>query len=96
MLALAFEGITSFSSAPLKWITWLGGLISLGAIVTGGWALFIKLFTDTAIPGWASIVVPIYFLGGLQMLSLGIIGGYLAKIYSETKRRPRFIIEKAL
>jgi len=96
MLALAFEGITSFSSAPLKWITWLGGLISLGAIITGGWALFIKLFTDTAIPGWASIVVPIYFLGGLQMLSLGIIGGYLAKIYSETKRRPRFIIEKSL
>jgi len=96
MVALAFEGITSFSSAPLKWITWLGGIISLSAIITGIWALFIKLFTDTAIPGWASIVVPIYFLGGLQMLSLGIIGGYLAKVYSETKRRPRFIIEKIL
>lgn len=96
MFTLAFDGITSFSSTPLKWITWLGGIISFGAMMTGGWALFIKLFTDTAIPGWASIVVPIYFLGGLQMLSLGIIGGYLAKIYAETKRRPRFIIEKTL
>lgn len=96
MLALAFEGITSFSSVPLKFITWLGGIISFSAMLTGVWALFIKIFTDTAIPGWASIVVPIYFLGGLQMLSLGIIGGYLAKIYSETKRRPRFIIEKSL
>ncbi len=96
MIALAFDGITSFSSVPLKWITWLGGLISFAAMLTGAWALIIKLFTDAAIPGWTSIVVPVYFLGGLQMLSLGIIGGYLAKIYSETKHRPRFIIEKTL
>lgn len=96
MLSLALEGITSFSSVPLKWITWLGGIISLVSIMTGLWALFIKIFTNTAIPGWASIVIPIYFLGGIQMLSLGIIGGYLSKIYSEAKRRPRFIIEKTL
>lgn len=96
MIALAVDGITSFSSVPLKWITWLGGFISLAAMITGIWALCIKLFTETAIPGWTSIVVPVYFLGGIQMLSLGVIGGYMSKIYAETKKRPRFIIEKIL
>jgi len=52
------------------------------------------LFTEVAIPGWASTVLPIYFLGGIQLLCLGIIGEYLAKIYTETKRRPRYVIEK--
>lgn len=96
MISLAIDGITSFSSVPLKWITWLGGVISIIAMTTGIWALCIKVFSNTAVPGWASIVIPIYFLGGIQMLSLGIIGGYMSKIYSETKRRPRFIIEKSL
>lgn len=96
MIALAFEGITSFSTAPLRLITWLGVCISMASMATGIWALFVKLHTGTAIPGWASTVVPLYFLGGIQMLSLGIIGGYLAKIYSESKRRPRFLIEKTL
>jgi multidrug efflux pump subunit AcrB len=58
------------------------------------WAIVARLFSDTAIPGWASTVVPIYFLGGIQLLATGVIGEYLAKIYAETKRRPRFIIEK--
>jgi len=96
MLALAFDGITSFSSVPLAWITRLGILICLASALVGTWVLGVRLFTDRAVPGWASIVLPIYFLGGLQMLSLGVIGGYLAKIYAETKQRPRFIIEEHL
>ena len=94
MLALAWQGITSFSDVPLKFITGLGLLVSLISFAVTIWAIWIKLFTEVAIPGWASTVLPIYFLGGIQLLCLGIIGEYLAKIYTETKRRPRYIIEK--
>lgn len=96
MLSLAFAGIFSFSTAPLHWITVMGGTLSIASLAIGIWALTIKLTTDLAIPGWASTVVPQYFLGGLQLLSLGIIGGYLSRVYSETKQRPRFIIESVI
>jgi glycosyltransferase involved in cell wall biosynthesis len=94
MLSLAWQGITSFSDLPLRFITGLGLLVSLISFVVTVWAAWIRLFTEKAIPGWASTVLPIYFLGGIQLLCLGIIGEYLAKIYTETKRRPRYIIEK--
>jgi glycosyltransferase involved in cell wall biosynthesis len=94
MLSLAWQGITSFSDVPLQVITGLGLLVSLISFAVTIWAIWIKLFTEGAIPGWASTVLPIYFLGGIQLLCLGIIGEYLAKIYTETKRRPRYIIEK--
>jgi len=58
--------------------------------------VFGTLVLKAAIPGWASTVVPVYFLGGIQLLSTGILGEYVAKIYLETKRRPRFFIEKTL
>ena len=93
MLALALQGITSFSAMPLRMITVLGLVVSLGTFVVTLWALFVWLFTNRAIPGWTSTVVPIYFLGGIQLLSLGVIGEYLAKIYMETKRRPRYLVE---
>lgn len=96
MLSLAFQGITSFSTAPLRWISLLGVMVSLGSIGVTLWSLYIKLFTYNALPGWASTVVPIYFLGGVQLLCLGIIAEYLAKIFSEIKQRPRYIIEKKL
>jgi glycosyltransferase involved in cell wall biosynthesis len=94
MLSLAWQGITSFSDVPLQVITGLGLLVSLISFSVTIWAVWIRLFTEEAIPGWASTVLPIYFLGGIQLLCLGIIGEYLAKIYTETKRRPRYIIEK--
>lgn len=94
MLNLAMQGIFAFSTVPLQWITVMGALVSLASLGFGIWALFIKFMTDLALPGWTSIVVPIYFLGGLQLLALGIIGGYLSRIYAEAKQRPRFIIEK--
>jgi glycosyltransferase involved in cell wall biosynthesis len=96
MLALAFDGVTSFSSRPLQWSTRIGAVVSVGSLALGLWALFVRLFTDKAVPGWASTVIPLYFLGGVQMLFLGVIGGYISRIYTETKRRPRFIIEKTL
>lgn len=96
MLALAFEGILAFSTIPLQVIFLAGIAISLIAGGLAGWALGVRLLTDASVPGWASIVIPMYFLGGLQMLALGIMGGYLARIYAETKKRPRFIIDKML
>lgn len=93
MLALAWQGITSFSTTPLRMITGLGFLISGGSIVFSAWALGVRLFTDQAIPGWASTVIPIYLIGGIQLLSLGVIGEYLGKVYTETKGRPRYFVE---
>ena len=74
MLALAWQGITSFTAYPLRLITGVGALISLGSLGLAGWALVMRLFTNQALPGWASVVIPMYFLGGLQLLSLGVIG----------------------
>lgn len=96
MLAFAWQGITSFSVLPLRCITGIGLLVSLFSFVISAWAISVRLFTQDAIPGWASTVLPIYFLGGIQLLCLGIMGEYLAKVYSETKRRPRYVIEKTI
>ncbi|GGY24893.1 glycosyltransferase family 2 protein [Pseudoduganella albidiflava] len=93
MLALAWEGVTSFTASPLRLITGAGVLVSLGSLLLTAWALGIRLFTHEAVPGWASGVIPMYLLGGVQLLSLGIIGEYLAKVYESTKKRPRFHVE---
>jgi glycosyltransferase involved in cell wall biosynthesis len=91
MIALAANGIFSFSAVPLHWITFLGFLAALGSLGAGFWALAVR-----ALPGWASTVIPMYFLGGVQLLAIGIIGSYVSRVYAETKRRPRFIIEKSI
>jgi polyisoprenyl-phosphate glycosyltransferase len=93
MLSLAWQGVTSFSAAPLRAITASGLVISAGTFVVAGWALWTRLFTEGAVPGWASTVIPLYFLGGVQLLCIGIIGEYLAKIYMEVKGRPAFLVE---
>lgn len=93
MLSLAWEGITSFSAVPLRMIAALGLIIFLGSLAMSAWVLWVRLFSSDVVPGWASSVLPMYFLGGVQLLSIGIVGEYVAKIYMETKRRPRFIIE---
>jgi glycosyltransferase involved in cell wall biosynthesis len=92
MLRLAFDGITSFSAAPLRWVSFLGVLIFVASLGMAAWVLGIRIFTLRAVPGWASSVIPIYFLGGIQLLCLGVIGEYVAKGYIESKRRPRFLI----
>lgn len=94
MLALAVDGITSFSAAPLRLIALLGILIFLFTLVLSGWVLWLSLVKGTALPGWASSVLPIYLLGGIQLLSIGVVGEYVAKVYKEAKRRPRFFIDK--
>jgi len=96
MVALAVNGITSFSDLPLKLISLLGMFVSLFSFGMAAWALVTRFVNPAAVPGWASVVIPLYMLGGIQLLCLGVIGQYLAKIYSEAKSRPRFIIEKSL
>ncbi|MDQ2639161.1 MAG: glycosyltransferase family 2 protein [Pseudomonadota bacterium] len=96
MISLAWEGITSFSVAPVRLVAALGFFIAMGSLAVTVWALLVKLATDSAIPGWASTVVPMYFLGGIQILCLGVIGEYVGKIYLESKRRPRYSVEKRL
>ncbi len=94
MLGFAWNGITSFSVTPLRFITAIGFILFISTFFLTIYSLWIALFTDEAVPGWASTVLPIYFLGGVQMLSIGIIGEYIGKIYLEIKARPRYIIEK--
>ena len=89
MISFALDGITSFSVKPLKLISNLGILISVLSILGLLYAL-ISYFAGWAVPGWTATVCSIWLLGGLQMLCLGVVGGYIGKIYSEVKARPRF------
>ena len=91
MLALAFDGITSLSIKPIRIITGLGVFISLVAFALILYAL-VSYFTGNVVSGWASSLIVTCFLGGIQLICLGVIGEYVGKIYMETKARPRFII----
>jgi glycosyltransferase involved in cell wall biosynthesis len=94
MMGLAIDGITSFSAVPLRVISVLGLLTSLLALAISIWVLVVALTNPSAVPGWASTVLPITFIGGVQILSIGVLGEYIGKIYMETKRRPRFIVDR--
>ena len=96
MLALAIEGVTSFSTRPLRIITILGLFMSALAMALTVWAVTASVVFQATIPGWASTVIPIYIVCGVQLLSLGVIGEYIGKIYLETKRRPRFHVSESL
>ena len=91
MIAIAVDGITSLSVRPISIITGAGCVVSLIGFVGIIWAI-ITAILGNAVPGWASIVCIVCFLGGIQLLSLGVIGEYIGKIYLESKHRPRYII----
>ncbi len=95
MLSLAWEGITSLSTKPIKLITRLGMIIFFVSMIMLIYAV-IRFFLGVTVTGWASLVVSIWAIGGLQMMAIGIIGEYIGKIYLESKRRPRFIVETFL
>ena len=96
MVALAIEGVTSFTNRPLRLITMLGCATALLSLALTVWALCVTLIFKAAIPGWASVVIPVYLVCGVQLLCLGVIGEYVGKIYLETKRRPRFHVTEML
>ena len=91
MLNFAWDGITSFSIKPLRLICSLGFLILIASIIIIIYSIYRKL-TGNTVSGWTFLSISIWFIGGLQMISIGIIGEYIGKIYSETKQRPRYII----
>lgn len=94
MVSFAITGITSFSVKPLRISIIFGLVLSVVAIVYMIYALYIGLFTDKAIEGWTSVIVSVLFIGGLQLLMLGIIGEYLGKLFIENKKRPNYIIDQ--
>jgi polyisoprenyl-phosphate glycosyltransferase len=96
MLAFALEGVTSFSTAPLRAITLFGLCVSVVSFAGGIWTLWERLVNHAGVPGWASTLVPLFFLGGIQLLSLGVIGEYVAKTYIESKGRPRYFIDRQI
>lgn len=93
MLSFAFDGITSFSINPIRMISSLGVIACVFAVAMAIYAIVQKFMGHTD-AGWASIMCSIWFIGGLQLLSIGLIGEYIGKMYKEVKRRPRYIIEK--
>jgi glycosyltransferase involved in cell wall biosynthesis len=96
MVKLALDGITSFSTVPLQIITLFGFIVFAGSMMISAWVLWVVFFTNRAVPGWASTVLPMYFLGGIQLLCLGVVGEYLGRIYGEVKSRPRYFIDQTI
>jgi hypothetical protein len=86
--------MTSFSILPLRIFSMLGLLVFFIAIALGGWALYSAIWGVGTVPGWASTVVPIYLLGGLQLLAIGVAGEYIGKIFIESKGRPLYQVER--
>ena len=95
MLALAFNGISSFSVKPITMILGLGFFIVCVSVLAAVYAL-ISYFTGHVVQGWTSLILSIWFLGGIQLLAIGLVGQYIGKIYIEVKHRPRYNIEKVL
>ncbi|MGN1019833.1 MAG: glycosyltransferase family 2 protein [Aristaeellaceae bacterium] len=95
MLAFAFDGITSFSVKPMRMILNLGAVVFVISLLMLLWALIAHV-TGSSVAGWTSLMGSIWLIGGIQLLSLGVIGEYVGKIYSETKARPRYIIGEVL
>ena len=92
MLSFAFDGITSFSVTPIRMISTLGAVVCVISVLMAIYTLYEKFIGNTD-AGWASLMMSIWFIGGVQLLSIGLIGEYIGKMYKEVKRRPRYIIE---
>ncbi|MVO98714.1 glycosyltransferase family 2 protein [Paenibacillus lutrae] len=95
MVSFALDGITSFSVKPIRLVTLTGFLFSIFSVFAGVYAIISKLM-GTAVSGWTSLILSVWFIGGVQLLALGLIGEYIGKIYREVKHRPLYLIEKTL
>src|SRR3712207_5029498 len=96
LFRFAFDGITSFTTVPLRVWTYVGGLISLRAIVAAVYFAIRTLLFGTDLPGFPSLIVSIMFFSGVQLLSLGIIGEYIGRIFAEVKRRPLYVVAERI
>ncbi|MDP3541412.1 MAG: glycosyltransferase family 2 protein [Elusimicrobiota bacterium] len=98
LLKLAFDGIFTFSEAPLQWSMQFGFLVSAVSFAWGAYIVLWRLFVPgaTSLPGWATLTVGMFFLGGVQLFSIGILGEYVGRIHNEVKGRPLFIVERTV
>ena len=92
MLRFAMDAITSFSTVPIRVITTLGFITVAFCLAYLVYTLWVRLFTDSAVPGWTSVIVVVLFLGGVQLISLGVIGQYVGRIFEEVKQRPLYVV----
>jgi len=96
MILFALDGIASFSIVPLRIITLIGFIIFLFSLLVIFWVLIEKYLLGSTIKGWSSVIISIYFMGGIQLMSMGIIGEYVGRIFQQSKNRPRYIIDKEI
>ena len=94
LLALALTGVTAFSTLPLRLWSGLGATIAVGAIGYGGWIMLDHLVNGNPVPGWPTVVVSLMFFSGVQLLSIGILGEYVGRIFTEVKRRPIYLLRE--
>ena len=95
-MLFAIDGITSFSTFPLRLAIYLGFIAAVIGIPYAIWAVYLRLFTNEAVTGWSSLIVAILFLGGVQLICMGILGEYVGRIYEEVKGRPLYIAQETL
>lgn len=95
MLKFATTGVTAFSVKPLRISVYLGSIIAVFAFLYGVYAVYVHFFTNQAITGWTSVIISVLFVGGINLLMLGIIGEYLGKLFIENKRRPNYLISES-
>jgi polyisoprenyl-phosphate glycosyltransferase len=95
MARFAADGITSFSHAPLRWVTFTGLFSFAFAFAVGVWVIYVKIYNAEAVRGWTSMMALILFLGGVQLVAMGVIGEYLARIFDEVKGRPLYVVHRA-
>ncbi len=96
MFGFALDGITSFSAFPLRLASYLGLIIAFFSFIYIIYAVYIRFFTNQAIAGWTSVLVTVLFIGGVQLIFLGVIGEYLSRVYEESKQRPFYIVSKKI
>src|SRR5690606_34971113 len=95
-IQLSLNSITAFTTIPLKIASWMGVFISLLAFGAAGWYAFRKLVWNLGVPGWASLMVAVFFIGGVQLLSLGVLGEYVGRIFNATRNRPLYVVDRHL
>jgi len=96
LVAFAWTGLTAYTAVPLRAASAVGLLLSVGALCYGIWIVVEKLLFDTVVPGWPTIVASIMFFSGVQLLFIGVLGEYLARVFDEVKSRPNYIIARIM
>lgn len=92
MVRFALDGITAFSHAPLRWVTFFGVGSAVMSALIGAWVLYVKIYNDQAVRGWTSLMVLVLLMGGMNLIAIGVIGEYLARIFDEVKHRPLYVV----